>query len=102
MLKRIEHEEEAIVSINEVRRYAEAQRRVKFMYRPLAKELQALNIAGSYLEIGAGPGLLATMLVEGNQNLSITAFDLSVQMANTAHEYIRSCQLQDRIHYINR
>ena len=100
MLKRIEHEEEAIVSINEVRRYAEAQRRVKFMYRPLAKELQALNIAGSYLEIGAGPGLLAAMLAEENKNLSITAIDLSVQMANIACEYFRGSQLQDRINYV--
>ena len=43
MLRRIEHEEEAIESISEVRRYAEAQRRGKFMYRPLVKELQALQ-----------------------------------------------------------
>jgi len=100
MLKRIEHEEEAIVSINEVRRYTEAQRRVKFMYRPLVKELQALNITGNYLEIGAGPGLLATMLAEEDQNLSITAVDLSAQMANIACEYFRGHQLQDRINYI--
>ena len=100
MLKRIEHQEEAIVSINEVRRYAEAQRRVKFMYRPLVKELQALHITGNYLEIGAGPGLLAAMLVEENKNLSITAVDLSAQMANIACEYFRGRQLQDRINYV--
>ena len=100
MLKRIEHQEEAIVSINEVRRYAEAQRRVKFMYRPLVKELQALHITGNYLEIGAGPGLLAAMLVEENKNLSITAVDLSAQMANIACEYLRGRQLQDRISYV--
>ena len=100
MLKRIEHQEEAIVSINEVRRYAEAQRQVKFMYRPLVKELQALHITGNYLEIGAGPGLLATVLAEEDQNLSITAVDLSVQMAAIACEYIRGRQLQDRINYI--
>ena len=100
MLKRIEHREEAIESIDEVQRYAIAQRRVKFMYRPLVKELRSLHITGNYLEIGAGPGLLATMLAEENQDLCITAVDLSVQMANTAREYIRSCQLQDRIHYI--
>lgn len=100
MLKRIEHEEEAIVSIDEVRRYAEAQKRMKFMYRPLVKEIQALNLTGDYLEIGAGPGLLAAMLAEENRELNITAVDLSVQMAKVAGESFRGSRLQDRIHYI--
>ena len=73
---------------------------MKFLYRHLVKKLLALHITGTYPEIGAGPGLLATMLAEEDQDLSITAVDLSVQMANTAREYIRSCQLQDRINYI--
>jgi len=100
MLKRIEHEEEAIVSVNEVQRYAEAQRRVKFMYRPLVRELQALNVVGNYLEIGAGPGILAAMLAEENQNVNITAVDLSAQMANAACGYFRDHHLQDRINYV--
>ena len=100
MLKRIEHQEEAIEGIDEVRRYAEAQRRGKFMYKPLVKELQALNITGHYLEIGAGPGLLAAMLTEGNPKLTITAVDLSAPMADVACEYFKTHRLQGRINYI--
>ena len=100
MLKRIEHQEEAITSISEVRRYAEAQRRAKFMYRPLVKELQTLNKKGNYLEIGAGPGILAAILSEKDPNLRITAVDLSAQMADVACEYFSSHHLQDRINYI--
>ena len=100
MLKRIEHEEEAIADIGEVQRYAEAQQRMRFMYRPLLKEIQALNVMGDYLEIGAGPGLLATMLAEENRDLNIMAVDLSSQMADVACEYFRANQLQDRIHYV--
>ena len=100
MLERIEHQDEAIVSADEVRRYAEAQGRMKFMYRPLAKEIRALRITGSYLEVGAGPGLLAAMLAEENPNLRITAVDLSPEMANVACQYFRERQLQDRIDYV--
>ena len=100
MLKRIEHQEEAIEGIDEVRRYAEAQRRGKFMYKPLVKELQALNVTGHYLEIGAGPGLLAAMLAEENPDLTITAIDLSAQMAEVAFDFFRDHHLQDRINYV--
>ena len=100
MLKRVEHQEEAIDGVDEVKRYAKAQRQGKFMYKPLVKKLQALNITGHYLEIGAGPGLLAAMLVEENPSLSITAIDLSAQMAEVAREYFRDNHLEDRINYI--
>ncbi|HEY95799.1 MAG TPA: class I SAM-dependent methyltransferase [Dehalococcoidia bacterium] len=100
MLKRIEHQEEAIEDVDEVRRYAEVQRRAKYMYRPLVKELQALHVTGHYLEIGAGPGLLAAMLAVENPNLAITAIDLSSQMADVASEYFRDHHLQERINYI--
>ena len=64
------------------------------------KDMKALNKPGHYLEMGAGPGILAIMIAEANPDISITAVDLSPDMAAVANEYIRERKLEDRIRYL--
>jgi SAM-dependent methyltransferase len=59
--------------------------------------LKVLNIRGSYLEVGAGPGLLAIMIAKGNPGVNITTIDLSPDMVSVAKEYVRATKLEDRI-----
>jgi len=101
MPQRIEQKEEAIGGVEEARKYAEAHKKyARLMYRAFFKELGALHVSGDYLEMGAGPGFLAIMIAERNPDLSITAVDLSLDMATVANEYINERKLQHRIHYV--
>jgi len=101
MLKRTEHKQEVIAGIDEARKYAEENKRyARLMYRALMKDMKALNKPGHYLEMGAGPGILAIMIAEANPDISITAVDLSPDMAAVANEYIRERKLEDRIRYL--
>jgi len=101
MLKRTEHKQEVIAGIDKARKYAEENKRyARLMYRALMKDMKALNKPGHYLEMGAGPGILAIMIAEANPDISITAVDLSPDMAAVANEYIRERKLEDRIRYL--
>jgi len=101
MPQRIEQKEEAIGGVEEARKYAEAHKKyARLMYRAFLKELEALHVSGDYLEMGAGPGFLTMMIAERNPDVSITAVDLSLDMATVANEYINERKLQHRIHYV--
>ena len=101
MLKRTEHKQEVIAGIDKARKYAKENKRyARLMYRALMKDMKALDKPGHYLEMGAGPGILAIMIAEANPDISITAVDLSPDMAAVANEYIRERKLEDRIRYL--
>jgi ubiquinone/menaquinone biosynthesis C-methylase UbiE len=63
------------------------------------KDVKTLNLGENYLEIGAGPGLLAIAIAEDNPHVHIIAVDISSDMVTVANEYIRANRLQDIIQY---
>ena len=98
MTRRIEHEEEAIGGSKPVEEYAEAtSRHAKLQYRALLKDLKGLDVSGRYLEMGAGPGVLAVMLAEDNPRVEIVAADLSPEMVAAAQAYVEGRGLEDRV-----
>lgn len=98
MPKRIEHKEEAIAGVEQARKYAEASKKVaKLQFGAMLKDMKALNVSGHYLEIGAGPGILAAMIAEDNPHIRITTVDLSPDMVALANEHVKERKLQDRI-----
>jgi len=98
MLKRIEHKEEAITGAEDSQHYGETHgKHGELQYRALLKDIKALNLSGHYLEVGAGPGTLATIIAEHNPSVSITAVELSPDMVSVAKEHIKEKKLQDRI-----
>jgi 2-polyprenyl-3-methyl-5-hydroxy-6-metoxy-1,4-benzoquinol methylase len=70
------------------------------MYGDLLKTIKALNVSGRCLDVGAGPGLLAVMVANEHPDITVTAIDLSPDMAAVAGGYIRESGLEDRISYV--
>jgi 2-polyprenyl-3-methyl-5-hydroxy-6-metoxy-1,4-benzoquinol methylase len=94
-------QEEAISDIDNARKYAERHKKYSsLMYRGILKDIRANGISGNYLEMGAGPGLLAVMVARQNPEVNITAIDLSPGMAMVANEYISKNGLENRIRYL--
>ena len=103
MLKRIieDHQNEAFTGIENARKYAEeSEKSAKMRFRGFLKKLDDLNLKGKYLEIGAGSGTLAAMIAKRNQNINITAIEISSDMITVANEYIEKESLESQISFI--
>ena len=102
MPKRIESQEEAISGIENARQYAEmAKKSAKMMYGSFLKHIKSLDVkGGEYLEVGAGPGILAAMIAEDNPDVYITAVEISSDMVTVAREYIEERKLEDRVRFV--
>lgn len=97
----VTEQKQAITGNIDARKYAENHKKyAKFMYSGLIRRINSYGRTGRYLEIGAGPGFLTTMLAQANPSISITAIDISPEMAEVASEYIRGNGLEDRIQYL--
>lgn len=98
MTKRIAHKEEPITGTENSRHYEEAHRGpAKIVYRALQKEIKTLMPSGEYLEVGAGPGILAAIIAEDNPGVHITAVDISPDMVAVAKSHIEEKSLQKRV-----
>jgi ubiquinone/menaquinone biosynthesis C-methylase UbiE len=87
--------------IADARKFAKAHKKYAgLMYRSTLKDIGALGISGSCLEMGAGTGLLTTMIARENPDTSITAVDLSAGMAAVAAETIAENKMENRIRYL--
>jgi 2-polyprenyl-3-methyl-5-hydroxy-6-metoxy-1,4-benzoquinol methylase len=101
MVSRIEQKEEELWGKERVRRYAEEHKKYAgLMYRGIVKNVRALNLSGRFMEMGAGPGFLAVMMAREHPDITITAVDLSPDMAEVANEYIAENRLAGRITYV--
>jgi 2-polyprenyl-3-methyl-5-hydroxy-6-metoxy-1,4-benzoquinol methylase len=88
-------------SMENAREYARtAEKSAKMRFGGFLKILNSLNIKGNYLEIGAGSGILATMIAEMRGDIHITATDTSENMLTIAKEYIDKRNIYDRIQLI--
>ncbi|MBN2179946.1 MAG: class I SAM-dependent methyltransferase [Deltaproteobacteria bacterium] len=93
-----DHQEDFFSGLENARKYAEeAEKSSKMRFRGFLKRLLESNVKGRYLEVGAGSGILATMIAENDRDLSITALDISSDMVSVAGEYIEKKGLQSQI-----
>jgi ubiquinone/menaquinone biosynthesis C-methylase UbiE len=98
MPDRAEHKSEAITGLDNVKRYADAhEKHGKLLYRAFLNDLRKLHVGGEWLEVGAGPGVLAAMIAEEHPSVHITTIDLSPDMVAAATECIKAKNLSDRI-----
>ncbi len=87
--------------VAEARKYAREHKKwANLMYRSILKDIKALGVSGRYLEMGAGPVILATLIARLNSDITITAVDISPGMAAVAEETITENRLQNRIRYV--
>ena len=101
MAKRVAQSQDVITGVDRARDYAEKHKKyAKLMYGDLLKTIKALNISGRCLDVGAGPGLLAIMVANEHPDITVTAIDLSADMAAVAGDYIREGGLEDRMSYV--
>jgi len=101
MSDRVVQSQGVITGIERARDYAERHKKYAgLMYRDLLMTIKALSISGRCLDVGAGPGLQAIMVASENPNMSVTAVDLSPDMAAVAGDYIRQSRLEDRVSYV--
>ena len=97
-MKRIEeHQEEQFSNIQDARDYLKFAKKKSKLYNGIIKHINSLKIKGKYLEVGAGPCVLTSMIAESNPEVKITAFDISLYMIEVAKDFINKKQLQDRI-----
>jgi len=97
----MEQTQGAIMGVERAREYAEKHKKYAgMMYGDLLRTIKANNITGRCLDVGAGPGLLAGMVANENPGVTITAVDLSPDMAAVANEYIREEGLEGRLSYV--
>jgi len=82
------HQEEAFSGIDNARKYAESTQKSMLRYRAFLKNLQSQDVKGRYLEIGAGPGVLAVEIARAHPEVKIIAVDISPDMATVGREYV--------------
>lgn len=103
MFKRIieDHQEEYFSGIENARKYAEeSEKSSKMRFRGFLNKLNTLNVKGSYLEIGAGCGILAAIIAENNKDVNITAVEISPDMVTVANENIDKKGLNSQIQFM--
>ena len=96
------NQEETFSNIDSAREYSkQSEKSSKMRYGGFLKEISKLKIHGKYLDVGAGSGIVATMIAEQNRNINITALELSPIMITIGNELIKEKGLQSQIKFIN-
>lgn len=68
-------------------------------YRKVAREVAASCSAGTALEVGSGPGRLATRLAQAAPRLTLVGLDISADMVARATTRASMAGLADRVHF---
>jgi ubiquinone/menaquinone biosynthesis C-methylase UbiE len=107
-MKRVEHECEAFAGKFTIAgkeltatKYVEDHLKFKKIYGDIADKIISFEKNGSYLEVGAGGGLLASLIALKNNKLTITATDLSPDMVKIGENFFYEKNLHDRIKYVH-
>lgn len=94
------HQEEALTGLESAKEYAEIAQKSALRYRDFLNNIKSLNIKGKYLDVGAGPGIQAGMIVQNDPDVEITALEISADMVTIGEDYLKSKGLQDRIQFV--
>jgi len=80
----------------EARSYSKHTAMFSFLYRPILKDFEKLEVRGRLLEVGCGPGILAVKIAQKFE-VEITAIDISESMIEVAEENIKKANLEGKI-----
>jgi predicted O-methyltransferase YrrM len=86
--------------VEEAREFAAGAEKATMRYRAFLETLERLQIPGRYLDVGAGPGIVAAMVARRRPEVKITALELSEAMVAVGQEVVARQGLQDRIAYV--
>jgi methylase of polypeptide subunit release factors len=83
------HQQEgAFMGLEAAKEYAESAQKSTMRYRTFLENLEVLNIEGRYLDVGAGPGILAGIIAQHNPNVEIIALEVSADMVAIGRDYL--------------
>ena len=100
MFKRIPHVDEGIAGRDRTENYEDhAEKHAWIMYGAFIRDLKRLAPNGRCLEVGAGPAVMTCLLAEEIPGISITAVDISEDMAARARGRIERRGLTERVDY---
>lgn len=100
MMQRIPHaDENKSVMRDPTEYYEKLKKRSKAQYKSFLKLLNKLDIKGNYLEIGAGPGILASAIANNFSAVQITAVELFSDMIELGKKQIEEMKLENRIQF---
>lgn len=94
------HQEEAFESIEAARHYAAGAQKSTRRYMAFLERLEALGIEGRYLDVGAGPAILTSLVARKFPQVEVAALEPSQAMVAVGQDYIQQQGLQDRISYV--
>ena len=101
MMQRIPHPDEPIsVMRDPVEYYEKLKKRAQAQFKPFLKTLNRMETKGHYLEIGAGPGILASAIAECFPDVQITTVELFADMIGLGKKRIKEMGVEDRIRFI--
>jgi len=80
--------------------YEKLKKRAEKQFKPFHKLLKKLGGKGRYLEIGAGPGILASTIAKDHPYVKITAVELFSDMIDMGKKQVKEKGLEDRIEFI--
>ena len=94
--------EDALIGLESARAYAREAHSplMRWAYGLIVKGIVRQGLTGRFLEIGAGPAVLTTMMAQAIPEARITAVDISPAMIAVAKEYVESEGLSDRIEFV--
>ena len=81
-------------------RYAEMAEGFMMQYRGFLRDLETLDVGNRYLEIGPGPGILATAIARERPDVQITGVEMSPDMAVVARGVVERADLANRIRFL--
>ncbi|WP_119072161.1 class I SAM-dependent methyltransferase [Aggregatilinea lenta] len=93
------HQAESFSTREQAQHYAHEAGKSMLKYQAFLKELKALDVAGSYLDVGAGPGILTAAVAQQHPGVTITALELEPEMAAIGRETVAARGLAERIAY---
>lgn len=89
----------ALAGLETAARYAEMAERAMIQYRGFLRDIKALDVGNRYLEIGPGPGVLATAVARERPDAQITGVEMSPDMVAVAEEVVERAGLANMIRF---
>jgi ubiquinone/menaquinone biosynthesis C-methylase UbiE len=101
MIQRIPHPDESVPVMRDPNEYYDKlKKRSQAQFKPFLKLLNVLNGHGRYLEIGAGPGILASAIVNRFPDAQIKAVELYPDMIELGEKHIKEAGIKNRIQFV--
>jgi SAM-dependent methyltransferase len=94
------HQNWEMAGLAAARKYMETALKSKMRYRAFLNTIKSLGIRGRHLDIGAGPGIPASMAAEFFPDIEIIALEPSDGMITVGKEYLKSKGLESRVRYV--